>query len=520
IMTGKIPYEGTSADYAIIRRIFESPLPQVDGESRLSDCLPLWDLMTRCWNVDPQQRPTSEMCKTTVKYLPHCPPTPITADHHTRPAVLLEQLGDLESWKGNHETAFAYLGEALRLYQQEEGNDKGIASVLRTQSAVALRDSNPAKAMKTASAALEKCRDLGDATGVADSLHKLGCSFLMGNSKVDARRNLQESLEIFRTQGDGVHLARCLSTLGELYRREGQLRNAAAALGEAIDIASRCGDRLGEASALMALGGTYWARNQADLAISTLRSAQDIAKKIGWNHGLSTCLCRLGAIKFQLGEPSEAEELLLEWVGVARRSNVGFGLGKALRQLGSFFHAQGRYKEAISVLEESYSVYYNRANDFEPDVAGVATLLAHLKSVISDRVGALVWSDRAIAEWRKVGDKLEISRCLAMKGARLMEMRRYDEGALHLEASIVIDQELRDEDGVRWNRRRLSRIPKTVITWEVGRRAGLAPPKAQSLRTASLLCDIKKLQRRVPQLTTPSLKSLVKPSNGGGIQLP
>lgn len=68
-MTGEHPYEGAGADYIIIRKIFESPRPQVDGESRLSDCLQVWELMTRCWATAPLQRPTSAMCKTTIAYL-------------------------------------------------------------------------------------------------------------------------------------------------------------------------------------------------------------------------------------------------------------------------------------------------------------------------------------------------------------------------------------------------------------------------------------------------------------------
>ncbi|KIO23526.1 hypothetical protein M407DRAFT_214426 [Tulasnella calospora MUT 4182] len=73
IMTGKLPYEETIVDFVIIRQIFESPLPQVDGKSRLSDCLQVWELMTRCWNGDPLQRPTARMCRTTVTYLVSLP---------------------------------------------------------------------------------------------------------------------------------------------------------------------------------------------------------------------------------------------------------------------------------------------------------------------------------------------------------------------------------------------------------------------------------------------------------------
>ncbi|KIO27679.1 hypothetical protein M407DRAFT_72843, partial [Tulasnella calospora MUT 4182] len=79
IMTGDLPYEGTSNDYAIILKIFESPLPQVDGASRLSDCLQLWDLTTTCWNAQPAQRPTARMCKTTVTYLVSITRTPFSS---------------------------------------------------------------------------------------------------------------------------------------------------------------------------------------------------------------------------------------------------------------------------------------------------------------------------------------------------------------------------------------------------------------------------------------------------------
>ncbi|KIO23550.1 hypothetical protein M407DRAFT_77931, partial [Tulasnella calospora MUT 4182] len=74
IMTGKLPYEDTNADYTIIVKIFENSLPDVDGETHLAECLQLWELMTRCWTVEPQERPQSRMCRTTVTHLVSSPP--------------------------------------------------------------------------------------------------------------------------------------------------------------------------------------------------------------------------------------------------------------------------------------------------------------------------------------------------------------------------------------------------------------------------------------------------------------
>ncbi|KIO25268.1 hypothetical protein M407DRAFT_93101 [Tulasnella calospora MUT 4182] len=254
-----------------------------------------------------------------------------------------------------------------------------------------------------------------------------------------------------------------------------------------------------------------------DQAISTFQKAHEIARNIGWEQGLSTCLCRLGSIKVQQGLHAEAEELLRESVRVARSSDDVWRLAQALHWSGKCFKEQGRFEEALSALEESCSAYQNLALDFESELANTAVLLADLNSEHGHKEDALARYDRAIAEWRKGGDKAEISKCLAWKAVILVDINRCDEGALHFEASLIIDQESRDEAGVQWNREQLSGIPKTVIKSEVGRQSRLALAKLQSLRSTSLLCDMKKLQRRVPQLTMPNLKSPVKLVNESGL---
>ncbi|KIO15417.1 hypothetical protein M407DRAFT_35010 [Tulasnella calospora MUT 4182] len=510
-MTGELPYEGAGADYVIIRRIFESPRPQVNGESRLSDCLQLWELMIRCWAAEPSERPTSSMCKTVVTYLPHCPPAPETADRHTRSAALLENLGELESWRGDHKAAFARLDQALYIYE-EQGNDRGIASALRKQAVVSSRVSDYPRLAKVAAAALEKFRCLDDANGIADALFWTGVYFMAVKEEEKALSYLQHSLEIFRTERNPVGIGQCLERLGELHRRKSQTLEALSTLEEAVDVASRYGDKLGEARALIILGVTRWGFDDLGDVMATFSKVHEIAQSIGWEHGVATALCRMGGVAMEQGNLAEAEEFLRQSVFVARRSDAGWRLAQALHYLARCLQAQNHLEEATSIMEESWSLnMVINENVTDPSFAESCALLAGAKSDSGDSEGALVWFDRAITVFRNGHKTFSLSKYLAEKGIVLMNIGRCDEGGLHFEASMILDRELGEYGAVGWNRAKLSSIPKTAIKWEIRRQSRLALAKVQSLRTTSLLCDVKKLQLRVPQLTTPKLKSPVRP---------
>ncbi|KAG8937624.1 hypothetical protein FRC00_003155 [Tulasnella sp. 408] len=234
IMTGDLPYEGTSTDYAIIRQIFESPIPTVNGASRLSDCLQVWELMKRCWKVDPAQRPTAKMCKTT----PRCTPTAANADSHALSATLLENLGGLETWKGNLEQSSVYLEEALRLYQQE-ADIKGIASILLKQAVAAVRITDYVTVRSTATAALDHSRALNDSVGISEASYYLGYSIIMldvSGSFDEAPPILRESLELRRAHGDDIGVGQCLERIAHVLSSKRQNDEAMLTLDEAMAI--------------------------------------------------------------------------------------------------------------------------------------------------------------------------------------------------------------------------------------------------------------------------------------------
>ncbi|KIO15861.1 hypothetical protein M407DRAFT_34497 [Tulasnella calospora MUT 4182] len=493
-MTGNLPYGETSADYAIIRKIFESPLPQVDGASRLSDCLQLWDLTMRCWNVEPQERPTARMCKTTVTYLPRCTPTPANPDHQTRSAALLENLGDLESWKGNPEKSSAYLNEALRLYQ-EDADTKGIARVLQKQAAAAYRYSDFDKAIATATAALEHFRNLDDPLGIAGASYTLGDSLALRGQVDEALRVLQEALEINRTHGNDVGAALCLERIGALQRITDQLDEALFTVEEAVAVASQSGDRFAVARALRTMGLVHLDRSNSDRAAEAFLMVRPIAQNIGWYAGLSDIEQRMGCIKMQSGDYHEAEALFQNSVSIARQARARWELAWNLRRLGECFQQQSKVDEAASALREACLLFQELS--LANESVQVASTLVELKRSQGDWDGTLFWYDHIITVYRSQGGHGTVAYYLAEKGDILVKAQRYDEAALHFEATIVTFAE--NGYSLDWELERLCAVPKTAMKWE---------------RRLPLLCNLKKLQRRQPQLTTATLKFPI-PLNSG-----
>ncbi|KAG8912611.1 hypothetical protein FRC00_004164, partial [Tulasnella sp. 408] len=211
---------------------------------------------------------------------PRCTPTPANADHQTRSAALLENLGALESWKGNLEKSSAYLNEAMRLYQGE-GDKKGICSVLRKQAAATLRTMDYVKVRAVASTALEHCKALNDALGVAEASYYLGYSLAMLSEIDEALPVLHESLDIRRTHGDEVGVVQCLERIADVLRAQGQDQDALSRLDEAVAIATRSGDRLGLADVLETIGYTQIQLSDFVKAAEALSEAIAINRSVG-----------------------------------------------------------------------------------------------------------------------------------------------------------------------------------------------------------------------------------------------
>ncbi|KIO27636.1 hypothetical protein M407DRAFT_243288 [Tulasnella calospora MUT 4182] len=195
------------------------------------------------------------------------------------------------------------------------------------------------------------------------------------------------------------------------------------------------------------------------------------------------------------GDHREAEELLQEAISNARQRSMRHLLASSLWELGECLEEQSKLDEATAAFEEACTLYQEMSDQARRK--RVARILVKLKSNQGDWERALFWHDHVIAACRSQRKYSEVADHLELKSRTLVEAQRFDEAALHLEAAIVIYKE--NESSWSWERSKLCAIPKTVMKWE---------------RRLPLLCDMKKLQRRLPHLFTTNLK-LPIPINHG-----
>ncbi|KAG8919693.1 hypothetical protein FRC01_001160 [Tulasnella sp. 417] len=360
-----------------------------------------------------------------------------------------------------------------------------LRSILKRDRKLTIEDSVKLRAIATTS--LEHCRTLNDALGIAEASYYLGWSMSMLGELDEALQILHESLGIRRAHGDDAGVVQCLERIGNIQMAKGQRQEALSTMDEAMAIASRSGDRLGLANVLHALGGIHHELSDFVKAADALSEAITITRNVGCEGELSTNLYDMGHLKMQWGEHREAEQLLQESISIARRIGGRLMLAAGLDYLGECFRRQSKLKEAAPLLEEACLLYHELSH--QALSSNIACTLVGLRSSQGDWDSAVRWHDHIIALCRGQKNLSTMAVHLIWKGRTLVKARRYDEAALHFEAAIAANVENRNS----WDRglKLLCAIPRMAMHWE---------------RRSPLLCDVKKLQRRQPQLVTPSLK--------------
>ncbi|KAG9045166.1 hypothetical protein FS837_006934 [Tulasnella sp. UAMH 9824] len=366
IMTGRLPYHETKADYAVLAKIFGARRPDIDNTVQLKECAELWDLMEQCWETDPATRPTSAKCRDVVSWMPRCPPLANASEgDRGKVASLLLAKGDTLRRQSRFPEARSILHEAVALYREVE-DEFGIAETLFIIADLPREEDRLDEAAFIYREALEIYEKLNNQPRIAACLHFLG-DLLRYKDSPESAGYLEKALQMYRTidqqNRDDVHLLQ----IADIVRLQGHWEEAVELLGRALAVCKETGDQDGAASCLWSIGDIRRIQHRYDEALPCLEEALVLYRKIANADGEGKALWGIGNIQRVQGQFEEAIPTLEQSLAIDRRINNRVGVATGLWALGGAHRWLGHVEEAKSLLTESETNFAEIGNKVAVD---------------------------------------------------------------------------------------------------------------------------------------------------------
>jgi len=221
-------------------------------------------------------------------------------------ASALNYLSNVEESRGRHAEARRLLGESAALYRQI-GDESGRAFLICN----AIEPDDLSEARRETEQALALFRARGDAWNTSRALRNLAVVALRGGDFAEARRRFEEILPLQRGLGDRWHIVRSLNHLGDVVRCTGDLAAAERRYEESRREEKVLESRAHTAWSLAGLGHVALARGRlasaGRLFEQGLRSG-DVSH--GMSEHLAACLIGLARVRQLAGDPGGAAPLL------------------------------------------------------------------------------------------------------------------------------------------------------------------------------------------------------------------
>ncbi|WP_327586793.1 tetratricopeptide repeat protein [Nonomuraea sp. NBC_00507] len=226
-------------------------------------------------------------------------------------ANVLNDLGVLQSWAGDHREATETLSRARDLYRAS-GNLLGEANALTYLGSLQGRADDLVMAMASLTRALELHRATGNRIGQANTLNNLGIvQHLTGDHRAGIA-GLVHARELHRAIGNRLREASAAHNLGCVQQATGEHLPGIANLVWALEVYQVLGDPLGQAHALNDLGAAQQAIGDLLAAATSLTRALELYRALGNRAGEAEALTTLGVVCRLTGDPQAATDALFK----------------------------------------------------------------------------------------------------------------------------------------------------------------------------------------------------------------
>ncbi|KAG8932437.1 hypothetical protein FRC01_013910 [Tulasnella sp. 417] len=372
IMTGKLPFDDICQESLIVLSVVTGELPPVTSNGQISQLRALCAIMTRCWSMNPVDRPTSGECSMTIGWMVRliernlfvdlvanthsqgriAPTRRNAAEGENYTAEVLCALGYVSVENQETDKAALYFEQALELARSVP-NELAAANALMGQGTVqgVMGQYYVAKSAYTEAKAIYT--RLGAQKGVADAFWALGQVYRFQRQIAKAKASYTEAGKLYSQLGAAKGVAHAFWALGKVLLGQHQYSEAEAYYIEAKKTYSQIGAGNGFANTTWELGEMYRLQHRYWEAKASYIEAQVIYSCLGAEMGVASAACGLGDVYGKMGNYSNAEtqyhraeELYVNLRAETGVANVAWGLAELYRLQNEFLNAEAQYRRA------------------------------------------------------------------------------------------------------------------------------------------------------------------------------
>ncbi|HEY2737625.1 MAG TPA: tetratricopeptide repeat-containing protein kinase family protein, partial [Thermoanaerobaculia bacterium] len=413
MVTGELPFLGTSAFYTAMKRLKEPPPPPRDKVPALD---PVWNAaILRCLEREPANRfatadevlnalsPPAPLAQTPRSWgraaacllflmigagallLPRMPvPRPETSRPEPASASLEQwnHLAEVLASEREHGDTAAEaktqselaslarrkgdLPEALRGYRRvatlrrTSGDQHGLAEALQNMAAISYDLGDPEGARGAWEESLTLSRRTGDQAGIASSLHGLAGIDRMNGDLAAAQMKYERALALYRVLRQPLQQASMLHEIGRLYALRREPERALEVFAQALDVCGEAGTSCPLQAAVLndigrahgALGDPFTSRADYERSLTLSRAAHNKTEE-------ARALVGLGQTDLDRGDPQAAQTRFQEAFAIFhllgnrnRETDAISGMARSLAAEGNYSGALSKYKESRAVRLE------------------------------------------------------------------------------------------------------------------------------------------------------------------------
>jgi tetratricopeptide (TPR) repeat protein len=365
MVTGDLPFLGTSAFYTAVKRLQELPPSPRDKVAELD---PVWEgVILRCLKREPADRFSS--ADEVVRALggprsgepPPAPPggwvprTPRSAWTGAAACLLFVLAG-----------ALALLSPRVRLREAEpmqadqvKGDLRGLATALQNISSLRFELDDLAASRRDRQEALRLSQQIGDQEGIAKALDGLANLDRQEGDLAGSQRRYEQALAIYRRLDRPVQEAAMVHEIGRIWALRREPQRALEIFAQALALCggpSRCPL---EASILNDIGRARWARGELAASRAIFQRSLELSRAAHDNVEEAKAQVGLGYLLIDLGQPKAAQAPFEQALAIyrsrgnrSRETMVISGMGRALAAQGDYEGALRKYEEARAIRLE------------------------------------------------------------------------------------------------------------------------------------------------------------------------